>query len=138
VVELAGRADPGVKERRMAGFHKLEGAVIVAGWTLLFVWGLVLLIRKREAGRWYWRLVATLQVLLGVQLLAGIVLFAMGGRPPILHYFYGAVFPAALLLGCHVFTRGLTKGPYHIFFTWGAFFIAALTGRALMTGLGLR
>jgi hypothetical protein len=42
-----------------------------------------------------------------------------------------------VLVVCHVFSRGLVKEPFHLFFTWGAFFIFGLTARALMTGLGL-
>jgi hypothetical protein len=47
------------------------------------------------------------------------------------------VFPALVLVVCHVFTRGLEKPPYHLFFTIGAFFVFGLTARALMTGLGI-
>ena len=83
------------------------------------------------------RLLTVLQVLLGVQLLAGLVLLAQGGRPAILHYLYGAVFPALVIGVCHVFTRGLEKPPYHVFFTIGSFFVFGLTARALMTGLGI-
>src|SRR6266511_2521220 len=100
----------------MAGFHRVEGFVIVAGWGVLFLFGIVLL---------------------GVQLLAGLMLLALGGRQPLLHYLYGAVFPALVLVVCHVFTRGLEKPPYHLFFTIGAFFMLGLTARALMTGLGV-
>jgi hypothetical protein len=61
----------------------------------------------------------------------------MGDRRPLLHYLYGAVFPALVLVVCHVFTRGLEKPPFHLFFTIGSFFMLGLTARALMTGLGL-
>jgi hypothetical protein len=121
----------------MGTFHRVEGFAIVAGWGVLFLWGVGLFILRRDAGRVYWGLLTVLQVLLGLQLLAGLVLFAMGGRPSLLHYLYGAVFPAIILLVCHVFSRGLEKPPYHLFFTIGAFFIFGLTGRALMTGLGI-
>ena len=121
----------------MAGFHRVEGFVIVAGWGGLLLFGIGLFITRRDAGRVYWGLLTVLQVLLGVQLLAGLVLLAMGGRPPLLHYLYGAVFPALVLVVCHVFTRGLEKPPYHLFFTIGSFFVFGLTARALMTGLGL-
>jgi hypothetical protein len=121
----------------MAQFHKIEGELIVGGWLLLFLWGLVLFVLKRDANRFYWGLLTLLQVLLGLQLIAGIVLLAMGDRRPLLHYFYGAVFPAVVLVVCHTLSRGLQKPPYHIFFTWGAFFIFGLTARALMTGLGI-
>ncbi len=121
----------------MGQFHKIEGELIVGGWLLLFVWGVVLFVIKRDANRLYWGLLTILQVLLGLQLLAGIVLLAMGDRRPLLHYLYGAVFPAVVLVVCHVLSSGLKKGPYHMFFTWGAFFIFGLTARALMTGLGI-
>lgn len=121
----------------MESFHRLGGFAIVGGWLLLFLWGCVLFVLRRDANRWYWGLLTALQVLLGLQLVAGIVLFAIGGRPPFLHYFYGVVFPAVVLIVAHVLSRGLQKPPYHLFFTIGAFFIFGLTGRALMTGLGL-
>ena len=121
----------------MASFHKFEGFVIVGGWLLLLLWGCVLFVLKRDANRGYWGLLTVLQVLLGVQLLAGLVLLFAGGRPPLLHYAYGVVFPVIVLAVCHVLTRGLEKPPYHVFFTIGSFFIFGLTARALMTGLGI-
>ena len=121
----------------MSRFHELEGFVIVAGWGVLFLWGIGLFLLRRDAGRLYWGLVAVLQVLLGLQLIAGIVLLAVGDRRPILHYLYGALLPAIVLVVCHVLTRSLQKPPYHLFFTWAALFIFGLTARALMTGLGV-
>jgi hypothetical protein len=121
----------------MARFHTIEGFVIVAGWGLLFLFGIGLFITRRDANRVYWGLLTVLQVLLGVQLLAGLVLLLNGGRQPLLHYLYGAVFPALVIGVCHVLTRGLEKPPYHLFFTIGAFFVFGLTARALMTGLGI-
>jgi hypothetical protein len=121
----------------MARFHELEGFVIVAGWGVLFLFGVGLFITKRDANRVYWGLLTVLQVLLGVQLLVGLVLLFAGGRQPLLHYLYGAVFPALVLGVCHVLTRGLEKPPYHLFFTIGSFFVFGLTARALMTGLGV-
>jgi hypothetical protein len=121
----------------MESIHRILGFVIVGGWLLLFLWGCVLFVLRRDANRGYWGLLTALQALLGLQLLAGVVLFAVGGRPAILHYFYGVVFPAVILVGAHGLSRGLEKPPYHVFFTIGAFFIFALTARALMTGLGI-
>jgi len=121
----------------METFHRIEGFAIVGGWALLLLWGIALVVTKREAGRFYWGLLTVLQVLLGLQLLAGLWLVVTGGRPPVLHYLYGAVFPALLLGVAHWFTRSLEKPPYHIFFTIASFFIFGLTLRALMTGLGV-
>jgi hypothetical protein len=121
----------------MARFHILEGFAVVAGWGVLFLFGIGLFVTKRDANRLYWGLLTVLQVLLGVQLVVGLVLLAAGGRQPLLHYLYGAVFPALVIVVCHVFTRGLEKPPYHLFFTIGSFFVFGLTARALMTGLGI-
>ena len=121
----------------MARFHELEGFVIVAGWGVLFLFGVGLWLTRRDANRLYWGLLTVLQVLLGIQLLAGLWLLIAGGRQPLLHYLYGAVFPALVLGVCHLFTRGLEKPPYHVFFTIGSFFVFGLTARALMTGLGI-
>jgi len=59
----------------MARFHELEGFVIVAGWGVLFLFGVGLFITRRDANRVYWALLTVLQVLLVIQLLAGLVLF---------------------------------------------------------------
>ena len=127
----------------MQTLHRVGGFAIVGGWGLLLLWGVVLLVLRRDADqsfwglRLFWRLLTLLQLLLGVQLLVGLVLLATGGRPPLLHYLYGAVFPALLLGVAHWLTRSLDRPPYHVFFTIGAFFIFGLTLRALMTGLGI-
>jgi hypothetical protein len=121
----------------METFHRIEGFAIVGGWALLLLWGIALLVARRDAGRAYWGLLTVLQVLLGLQLLAGTWLLIAGGRPPLLHYAYGALFPALLLGVAHWLTRGLEKPPYHVFFTIASFFILGLTLRALMTGLGV-
>lgn len=119
----------------MREYHQLAGFVIVGGWLLLFLWGGVLWVVKRDANRWYWGLLTVLQVLLGLQLVAGLVVFFQGGRPEWLHYVYGAVGPLALLVIAHILTRGLEKPPYHSLFTVASFIIFALAARALMTGL---
>ena len=121
----------------MQGFHRVGGFAIVAGWALLLVWGIGLFVRRRDAGRGYWGLLTVLQVLLGAQLLVGAWLLLQGGRQPLLHYLYGAVFPALVLGVAHFLTRGLDRPPYHVFFTLGSFFVFGLTLRALMTGLGV-
>ena len=120
----------------MVGLHRVGGLAIVVGWGALCLWGIGLFLARRDAGRLYWGLVALLQVLLGLQLVAGLALLAVGNQRPLLHYLYGAVFPAIVIGVCHLFTRGLEKPPFHLFFTIGSFFVFGLTARALMTGFG--
>ena len=119
--------------------HAAIGFAIVGGWAVLFSWGLGSFIVKREPNEWFWRLLAILQVLLGVQLVAGVTLLALGHRADAwLHYFYGIVFPVIVLVIAHVFARGLEdESDTWKVFAWAAFFIFGLTLRALTTGLGL-
>ena len=111
----------------MNAIHRIVGFTIVSGWGLLFLSGVALWVRKRDAGRIYWGLLTVLQVLLGLQLLAGLWLLISGGQRPFLHYMYGAVFPALVVGIAHWFTRGLEKPPYHVFFTIASFFVLGLT-----------
>ncbi len=104
----------------------------------MFLWGLGAYIVKREPNPWFWRLLAVLQVLLILQLIAGIVLLALGHRQEVLHFGYGAVFPAVVLVIAHMFARGLeTEGDTWKVFAVASFIIFGLTLRALTTGLGL-
>jgi hypothetical protein len=123
----------------MPRIHEAIGYAIVGLAAILPLWGLVALITKREPNRWFWHILAGLQVVLVLQLIAGIILLAMGRRlPSLLHFLYGAVFPAVVLAVGHVIGRGLDNEED----TWKAFAIAGfflfgLTLRALTTGLGL-
>lgn len=119
--------------------HAAIGFAIVAGWAVLFLGGLVLFaLRRREAGRWFWAVLAVLQVLLGVQLVAGAVVLAGGERAGILHYAYGVVFPVIVLSIAHVMARAMDdpSDPWKVF-AIASFFVFGLTLRALTTGLGL-
>jgi uncharacterized membrane protein len=120
----------------MQGFHRIIGFAIVGGWGLLLLWGGVLFATRRDAGRLYWGLLTVLQVVLAVQLVAGLFLLVTGGGRPLLHYLYGSLLPAIVLGVAHWFTRGLTRPPYHALFTVASFFVFGLTLRALQTGLG--
>jgi len=122
----------------MATLHKSIGFVIVSAFGVMFLWGLVAFIAKREPNQWWWRLLAALQVILIVQLAAGLTLLALGRTRPLLHYAYGAVFPAVVLVGAHVIARGLDDeaDAWKVFAVAG-FFLFGLTLRALTTGLGL-
>jgi hypothetical protein len=122
----------------MASVHKYIGFVIVSAFGVMFLWGLVAFIIKREPNQWWWRLLAGLQVILVVQLGAGLTLLALGRTRPLLHYAYGAVFPAVVLVGAHVIARGLDdEADAWKVFAVASFFLFGLTLRALTTGLGL-
>jgi len=119
--------------------HKYIGFVIVGGWFVLFLWGTVAWVARRDPTAWFWRLLAVLQVLLGVQLIAGIVLLATGhALPSLLHLGYGIVFPVVALVVAHSLARSLEdEFDAHKIFTLIAFVVFGLTLRALSTGLGL-
>jgi hypothetical protein len=122
----------------MASVHKYIGFVIVSAFGVMFLWGLVAFIIKREPNQWWWRLLAALQVILIAQLGAGLTLLALGRTRPLLHYAYGAVFPAVVLVGAHVIARGLDdEADAWKVFAVASFFLFGLTLRALTTGLGL-
>jgi hypothetical protein len=112
---------------------------VVAGWLVMFLFGLVAWIVRREPNKVFWRLLAALQILLVAQLIAGSVLLGLGKRSDSwLHYLYGAVFPAIVLVVAHVLGRGMANEED----TWKVFAVASfiifgLTLRALTTGLGL-
>ncbi len=122
----------------MSTVHRVIGFVVVGGFLLLSLWGLAAFLLKGDPTRWFWRLLAFLQVVVLVQLLSGLILLAAGGRRPILHYAYGAVFPAVVLVAAHVIARELEdpRDPPRVFAIAG-FVVFGLTLRALTTGLGL-
>ena len=122
----------------MSSVHEVAGFAIVGGFFLFFLWGVVLLIARRGPGAWYWRLLALLQVALALQLVAGVVLLAMGRSQPILHYLYGALFPAVVLVVAHVLGRGMDEERDVLkVFVVASFVAFGLTLRALATGLGI-
>ncbi len=123
----------------MATVHKYIGFVIVGGWGLFFLSGGVLFVIKRQPNQWFWRLLAVLQSILIVQLAVGLSLLGLGHRlPSALHFLYGSVFPAIVLVIAHVMARGLEeKADAWKVFAVAGFFLFGLTLRALTTGLGL-
>jgi hypothetical protein len=123
----------------MTSIHKFIGFAIVAGWGMLFLWGVATWVRRREPAALFWRLLAVLQVLMGVQLVAGIILLATGHHlPSLLHLGYGVVFPVIALVTAHVLARSLEDDfEAHKIFTVASFVVFGLTLRALTTGLGL-
>ncbi len=122
----------------MSTFHRFIGFAVVGGFLALSLWGLGAFLIKRDPTRWFWRLVAVLQVILILQLLTGLIALALGHRRPILHYAYGAVFPVIVLVAAHAIARELEdeRDAPRVFAIAG-FIVFGLTLRALTTGLGL-
>jgi hypothetical protein len=119
----------------MPEVHKFIGVFIAGLFTLLWIWGFVARFRKRDPGVWWWRLLAAIQVIVGLQVGVGLLLLAFGYRAPqLLHYAYG-VFPAVALVIAHVYARREKLYPW-VPFAWAAFFSMGLALRAIMTGLG--
>jgi hypothetical protein len=112
------------------------GWFIVGGFGLLGLWGLGTWILRRGPGRAFWWLVATVQVVLIAQLVAGVILLLVGGRRPILHYAYGVVFPVVVLIGAHWAAREVIPERPWAAFAVASFIAFGLTLRALTTGLG--
>lgn len=122
----------------MQTLHAAVGFAIVGGFFVLFAWGGLWFLLKRQPNEWFWRLLAVLQIALLVQLVAGVVLLSLGFRRGLLHYAYGVVFPAVVLAAAHFIGRRMDEqGDVSRVFTLAAFFAFGLTLRALTTGLGL-
>lgn len=121
--------------------HRYIGYVVPAAFLILTIWSIVSFLRSKEPSDRYWGLLAAIQVVLGVQVIVGSVLFLMGGRPPPqanawLHYVYGGLFPIGILVVAHVQSR--KRPPLTlVLFGLAAFVNFGLTARALMTGLGV-
>ncbi len=120
--------------------HRIVAYAVSAGFALLALWALVAWVTKREPHRWFWVLLGTVQAIVGLQVVVGVALLAMGGRPATpgpqwLHYAYGGLFPVIVLVLAHRWARRLES------LAWVAFGVAGfinfgLTFRALQTGLG--
>jgi heme A synthase len=120
-------------------FHKYLGYIVPVGFGILALWAFISFFRNRNPEGWFWNLLAFLQVVIGIQVIVGAVLFFSGLAPPTdpvwLHYAYGGLFPAALLVGAHRIARNY-EGLPGLIFGIASVLICGLTLRALMTGLG--
>ena len=124
------------------------GYVVIASWLIVCVWGLVLRLRGAGETPVFWRAVSGAQVLLGLQLVAGLVLltaWALGAgwvHPPAdgtlfrggFHVLYGGVFPViVLVVGHRVAWRGHLNP--HTAFALVGLVNFGLVARALQTGI---
>ncbi|HET7482026.1 MAG TPA: hypothetical protein VFK89_04125 [Actinomycetota bacterium] len=124
----------------MSEFHKYLGFTIPAGFGVLAIWAAIGLIRNKAPRDGFWTLLGIYQVVIALQVVLGAILFLTGLRPPTdpvwLHYAYGGLFPAALLIGAHRLAASRFKEVPWVVFGGAALLICGLTIRALMTGLG--
>ena len=125
----------------MSELHRYIGYAIPAGFAIIVLWTIVSLIRNRDPGDRFWGLIAVLQVVIGLQVIVGAILLLTGLRPspngPVwLHYVYGGLFPAAILIAAHRFASK-RPGIAWIIFGVASFVNFGLTFRALQTGLGV-
>lgn len=125
----------------MDDVHVYVGYAVPAGFALLFLLSLIVYLRNRQPNAFYWNLLATLQVILGIQFLIGAALFVSGARPASngpgwLHYVYGIAFPGLVLVFAHVQARK-RPGAEAAMFGLAGFLCCFATLRALQTGLGI-
>jgi len=120
--------------------HRYIAFGIPAGFALLTVWSIWALARNKAPGDGFWNVLAVLQVVIGIQVIVGAILLLTGARPPTLgpqwlHYAYGGLFPAIVLVVAHRFARKNEGVPWLVF-GFAGFIIFGLTFRALQTGMG--
>lgn len=121
--------------------HKVVGFAIAGGFALLWIIGFgARILKKDDAGKVFWGLVAAMQVIAGIEAVMGIVLLVLGHQAPkVLHYAYG-VFPIIAFIGAHAYARAMRENqrPYpYLPFALVGFVSMGLTMRAIMTGLGI-
>jgi biotin transporter BioY len=125
-------------------FHEIVGYGVVTVFGLLWLWPASAWVLGKirrvhgEPGSWYWNLVAIVQIILAIQIVLGLTLLALRGidAQPLLHYFYGSLFPIIVLVAAHMFARGMERDQW-VPFAWGGFICWGLVLRALFTGLGI-
>ncbi len=125
----------------MSSIHRYLGIAIVALFAVILLWGLALVIARRErAPSALWAVQHWTENLLVVQVVLGVVLLVIGRRLAgdalvWLHYLYGSLFPLIAVVGGRI--AGLRREHReYVGLVWGAFFAIGLTLRALQTGCG--
>jgi hypothetical protein len=116
----------------MPTFHKFLGGSVAAIFLALFVWGTIFWILNKNPGRYFWGLLGLGQVLLGLQVLAGVILLAMGRSRIWLHYSYG-LFSLLVLYTAHRISKKF-EGVEWAVFAVASVVVFGLLVRAYMTG----
>ena len=129
----------------MTSIHETVAFLVVAVFTVGWVWGVGALIVRKDPGERFWTWITVEQVVAAVQALIGIVLLLMGRRPSTwLHIVYG-IGPLVILGIGHLMSREVSSGqaggsqwtqPW-VLFTGASFICFGLSMRALMTGSGI-
>ena len=129
----------------MIRIHETVAFVVIAIFTVGWVWGLGALIVRKDPGSRFWTWIAVEQIVAALQALIGITLLLLGYRPDTwLHLVYG--FGPLVILGiAHLMSREVSGGQVSdsrwtqpwVLFTGASFICFGLSLRALMTGLGI-
>jgi hypothetical protein len=127
------------------------GLAVVSSWAVVCFWALALRLLGYQDTPTFWRVVSLAQILLGVQLLVGLVLvgwwlFGNGPAPgaragggwfnATFHLLYGIGFPFVVLLVGHDQARKGRHDPHTVFSIVGLV-IFGLTARAFAVGAGI-
>ncbi len=115
----------------LVSVHRTLGTILVFLFFLASVVGGVSAVLRRVIAGPFWVLLGLGQVGLLAQAAIGIVLLILGARPVPLHFFYGGVFPVAVLVWTHLDAR---RRGHATFFPLATLVVAALLARAWQTG----
>jgi hypothetical protein len=120
--------------------HGYIAYAIPTAFAVMALWSLIGFIRNKAPGDRFWTLLAGIQVVLGIQVLIGGILYLTGARPATpgpewRHYTYGGLFPLFVLIMAHRYARK-TEGISWMVFGGAAVVIFGLTFMALRTGTG--
>lgn len=140
-IRLDGTLRDVVESGRVTSVHRIIGAVIIALFLLLMVWGLTLrLMGRRDTPVAFWATQHWTENILVLQTVLGLVMLLIGyrvtGRPLIwFHYLYGSLFPLIAVVGGRIAALRREEREY-VGLAWGAFVASALTMRAVQTACG--
>jgi hypothetical protein len=98
------------------------------------LWALFNYVRRQGLSSSYWGTLVIGEILLGVQAILGVVLYAQGGRPPrIVHYLYG-VFILLVWPGIFAFTQGRATRREALIYGVVSLFMVGIAIRSITTG----